>query len=236
MMEQGTKTPDKWRAQHRTIRKVGFAALESPEYEALEVMPRYEDTNPYELMAKKRYQEFEKVLAKQDIDKDLRKSLTAGATEIGYSTMGRIIGYAALAYANFCRDRQREPQVEELTGLLSTDKSFDALVTDLATMPNKMNSAVEEAYRLREYEFGWGYDKNNPPYAVTINDSGELSIGPNPVTRQKLIGIDTASRGEKFEMCPAHGVLMRPLWDDMISEAATNPAMFAHDLGLTKAA
>jgi hypothetical protein len=237
MGERERKTPEEWRAEHRAIRKVGIAALQTPEYERLEDQPRYEETDTYELMAIKRQKEFEKLLPTQGLHPDVEKKLTnAPAVEHGYGTMGRVIGYSVTAYAKFCASSNRTPDTRELADLLIQDETFDTLIAKLASVPSPMNVAMEAAARLRPMEYGFGRDKQNPPYEIFADETGQLHIQLNEETQRITEKKMPDFAYDNSQTCPAHGVLLRPLWEDMVAEAATNPALFAHDLGLTTAA
>lgn len=240
MIERAPKTAREWRSEQRVIKSAGNAALQSPTDLDIESIAGAYTTNKYELMAMKRHREFLQLLGtglNHEADGTTERKLAMSPEiEHGYLVIGRTLGYAAQAYKKFCESEWRSPDVRELASLLLADQAFGELVTPLATVPDDMNGPLEDAYGLTENSFSIGYSVDQPPIVIRQEESGELHIGFHEGLRSDAQEAIPTRDYRKAETCPAHDVLLRPLWEDMVVEAAVNPDMFATDLGLVKAA
>lgn len=240
MIERAPKTAREWRSEQRVIKHAGNAALQRPAPDYLETVPGVETANKYELAAYKRHRRFTRVLGtgvNHAVDAPTERQLAMSqGIEHGYLVVGRAIGYATQAYKKFCEEAWRVPDVQELSALLLSDQAFNELVAGLATVPAEVNDRLEHAYGLDEVGFKLAYPSEQPPFAIGQRESGELYIYPREELEDMAHREMPKIEHDKFATCPAHDVLLRPLWEDMITECAVDPDMFAADLGLVMAA
>jgi hypothetical protein len=242
MNERFPTTERKWRSRQRVIKAAGSAALEKKPTIDANRLPDPDETNKYEMQAARAHRRFIDALDKSKVheaDEQTRRELAlAPGVEHGYSVVARTIGFAAQAYKKFLEtDPWHEGSVEELGALLWSDQAYTELVTNLAAVPGDTNGSLEEAYSLfKSKVFNTTYESNQPPFVVSKLESGELQIRPQEELQAEAYGIIKRGEYTKYETCPAHDVLLRPLWEDMIIEAAVDPNLFAADLGLVNAA
>lgn len=229
----------KWRSRNRVIKAAGTAAIEARSNVPPNRLPNPAEVDKYEMSAAKAHRRFVDgihMINVHEADEQTRRELAlAGGVEHGFLVMGRTIAYAARAYRNFCDEAWRQPDVAELASLLSSDETFHELVSNLATIPNYMNATIEETYGLTDPSFARSEDdKGYTPFVIGQRESGELYIYPDETLEDTALSQMPRRTFDRYDTCPAHNVFLRPLWEDMVTEAAVDPNLFEADLGLVK--
>jgi hypothetical protein len=151
---------------------------------------------------------------------------------LGFCVLCQTLSFAPDAYDIYTRQRSKERSVEQLSDILR--RSGWPLVTHFASVSSALS-------KIRQVEFGI-YDHNpSNPYKVVDGDSGaEIIPSPEAVGRADMTALRAMINGwlheedavDKSRRCPALGRVLFSYWNEAIDVCASNPALFAADLGL----
>lgn len=233
------KTEVQLQFEQRVLGRIGNQALRT-DIVAAEASD-YPESDGYERMARGFYDAFIDAAAKQGEtaegdDKLLIDGLEDwGTPHHGYKVMARIIGHSARAYAVLCKETGRDASIEELVDMLMTESNYDTLIEGLASLPKDFAHARERAFSLFNLEYSNASSSNRT--SLVVRRAGEkLVIQPKEELRceaaASCIDLVLADHA-KTEHCPVKDALLPNLWKEMVGFSASDPTLFAADLGLT---